>query len=129
MVFDNVRLIKMVEHWDFKDNNLVSDNGILTNTGLTTYWKSVDSAVAFNVKKRDEYLSRRGAQKQIGVGGKHVKSGDASNKSTRKRQTPPTDNDMLKFFKELKARKRRRQQEDQEMVASSPEYQLPPPPP
>ena len=59
-VFENARIIKMIEHWSFSDLDLVSDEGQFTSSGLTAYWSSINSAVAFNVKKRDEYLSRCG---------------------------------------------------------------------
>ena len=57
-IYDNVPLIKMIELWNFNDEELVDDDGHITSLGLTTYWVSIDAAVAFNVKKRDEYLSR-----------------------------------------------------------------------
>ena len=36
----------------------MTKDGQITNAGLNAYWALVDAAVAFNVKKRDAYLSK-----------------------------------------------------------------------
>ena len=59
-IMENIRIIKMMELWNPNDLDLVSHDGILTADGMRVYWASVDKAVAFNVKKHDEFLSRRG---------------------------------------------------------------------
>ena len=107
-VFDNVQLIKMVES-DYKDDSLVSEDGQFTNFGLTKYWSTVDSAVAFNMHKCEEYLSRRGAQQS------QQKRSQASGKAAKRAASPSLDDDMLQFFKGLKDRKRRQQREEDDL--------------
>ena len=51
--FDNMRVIKIKEIWNYDDQFLVS-NGALTPTGLSTYWKAVDSSIHFNVKRNEK---------------------------------------------------------------------------
>ena len=106
--FDDVRLVKMMELWNFKDQELVNDEGQFTSLGLTTYWASVDAAIAFNVRKHDEFLSRRGLVNKVTNQGK-AKSNNMSNKtvdsqlSLRKRRID--DKKMLQFFKRVKNRR------------------------
>ena len=57
----------MMEIWDPNDLDLVSMDGTLTADGMTVYWESVDRAVAFNVRKRDEFLSRIGLRTKENV--------------------------------------------------------------
>ena len=53
----DVCLIRMKEVWDYDNLELVDQNGLITHSGLTTYWRSVDAAVCFNAKKRDYFLA------------------------------------------------------------------------
>ena len=55
--FQSMRVIKLKEFWNNEDNNFVM-NGSLTDSGFKTYWKSFDSTVAFNVKKRELFLAK-----------------------------------------------------------------------
>ena len=114
--FNNIRMVRIVDIWDFKDDELVNDQGQLTSLGLSTYWASVDAAITFNVCKRDDYLSKRGALKN------KSKSGGAANISSRKsNQFDATKEDnediMIKFFKRSRNRKRvASQDQDQEQT-------------
>ena len=54
-----MRLIRMKEIWDFDNRNLVDPRtGVITFEGLSTYWKSVDAAIKFNITKHEQYGKR-----------------------------------------------------------------------
>ena len=55
--FSAMRVIKIKEHWLPTDSMLVSRNHI-TTAGLAAFWKGVDAKFLFNVKKREEFLTR-----------------------------------------------------------------------
>ena len=57
--YGNMRVMKLKDFWNFDDTSLVHPNGCLTETGYSAIWKSVDSAVKFNIQKREEYLAKR----------------------------------------------------------------------
>ena len=52
-----MRVIKMKEKWEFSNQSLVQNDKI-TETGLYTYWDSIDSAFRFNVSKHDIFLPK-----------------------------------------------------------------------
>ena len=54
----NMRVIKFKDNWRFEDKELVVNNKF-TIEGMYSYWRAVDAAFKFNVKKRDEYLARQ----------------------------------------------------------------------
>ena len=56
--FTEVRIIRMKEIRNYDDKTLVDSHGYLTHQGIQTYWYSVDSAVAFNAKKREWFLAK-----------------------------------------------------------------------
>ena len=49
-LYTTVRLIRMKEIWHYDNKDLVNYNGSITESGLTAYWKLVDTAVKFNSK-------------------------------------------------------------------------------
>ena len=57
-LYENIRLIRMKEIWEFDNVNLVDRQGRITPYGLSKYWQSVDSAIKFNVLKREQFLAR-----------------------------------------------------------------------
>ena len=56
-VHENMRILKIREFWDRSDDNLVINNR-LTKQGISAHWRSVDASFKFNIKKRDEFLTR-----------------------------------------------------------------------
>ena len=50
-------VIKIKEHWDFHDENLVVNNRMLSS-GTAAYWRGIDSTFRFNVVKREEFLAK-----------------------------------------------------------------------
>ena len=87
---DNVRVVKIMEIWNPNNLELVAEDGQITPEGLFTYWESIDKAVAFNVRKRDEFLSRKGMKVKGNVNPNRKRSG--------------AEEDML-FFKRMKNKK------------------------
>ena len=65
-LFNNMRVIKMKEIWDFENASLVC-KGRFTSEGFDTYWKSIDSAVRFNVMKHEQFLRRKHEKKERGM--------------------------------------------------------------
>ena len=53
----NMRMVKIKGGWDQDDSNLVV-NGRIMVTGLDQLWQSLDLSIAFNVRKREEYLMK-----------------------------------------------------------------------
>ena len=62
-LYNDVRIIKLVKIWNFDDMDLVTAEGQFTSLGLSSYLAAIDSAVQFNVQKREQYLSTRGLTK------------------------------------------------------------------
>ena len=56
-LYENMRILKICEFWDRKDDNLVMNNR-LTKQGLSAYRHALDASFKFNVKKREEFLIR-----------------------------------------------------------------------
>ena len=54
---DNMRVLKLKEVWDPRDNNLVVNNKF-TVEGISAYWRAVDTAFKFNAHKREIYLAK-----------------------------------------------------------------------
>ena len=54
-VRNNMRMIKIKNDWDTQDSNLVV-NGRFTSAGNHAFWRTIDSAIAFNIHKREEYV-------------------------------------------------------------------------
>ena len=54
-LYQYMRVIKIKEIWQNNDSKLVTHNRF-TPHGLSVYWKAIDAAVQFNVKKHDEFL-------------------------------------------------------------------------
>ena len=52
---DKMRMIRLKKFWAHDDRNLVQ-NARLTFEGTEIYWKSLDSTLQFNIKKREEFL-------------------------------------------------------------------------
>ena len=97
--YNNVRLVKIKEVWDFKNNDFVNNHGQFTAFGVATYWAAVDAAVAFNVQKCDEFLSRRGLYKDK----KFVKVAQTPSTQDQKKFK---EQDMVRFFQRSKNWKR-----------------------
>ena len=53
-----MRVMKLIEHWKKDDSNLVSLTGRITEYGYNRYWRSLDSAIRFNIQKREDFLTR-----------------------------------------------------------------------
>ena len=98
-LYPNIRLIRMKEVWDYENRDMIDRNGRFTPYGYSKYWLSVDSAICFNVMKREQYLARMG----------HVKF-DKINKIINNRNPMPAkrarpqkysneDDEMQTFFK------------------------------
>ena len=51
--FDNHIALRLVQKWDFNDDNLCQETGI-TAKGISTLWKSVDKTVEFFETKKGE---------------------------------------------------------------------------
>ena len=60
--FDNMRAIKIKEHWDSRDSTLVINDKI-TEFGMTSYWRAVDATFRFNVLRRESYITKNLAVK------------------------------------------------------------------
>ena len=54
---DSMRILKLRDGWDKKDDNLVINNRI-TKAGQTAYWKAFDASFKFNVKKHNDFVVR-----------------------------------------------------------------------
>ena len=54
---ETMRVLKMQEFWNKKDDNLVLNNRF-TKQGLVTYWKAMDASIQFSVKKREQFFIR-----------------------------------------------------------------------
>ena len=100
--FDNVRVVKIVDVWSTTDTDLVDEASQFTSTGLMMYWAAVDAAVAFNVKKRDEYLSKRGMFQNPST---RKNTNGGGEKPALKRCKHVQDQQMLQFFKRMKDKK------------------------
>ena len=56
---NNMRVMKLKEFWNPKNRNLVNDhNHMITLEGWSIYWCSIDEAIHFNVKRREDFLLR-----------------------------------------------------------------------
>ena len=55
-LYDSMRVIKLKEVWDPQNTNLVV-YGRMTATGELFYWRALDSAIRFNVGKRELFLA------------------------------------------------------------------------
>ena len=55
--FQGVRIIKLKDHWDPSNTSLVTNDKI-TDEGIAAYWHSINSAVKFNLNKRDLFLAK-----------------------------------------------------------------------
>ena len=57
----NMRLIRMKEIWNYNNRNLVDKpTGHISFEGLSTYWCSIDAAVKYNVRKHEQFTSKKG---------------------------------------------------------------------
>ena len=56
-MYANMCTVQLKVNWRPNDTTLVV-NDKFTITGMNAYWKAVDSALEFNIKKREEYLVR-----------------------------------------------------------------------
>ena len=61
----SVRVVRMKEAWEYDNDDLVDENGMITNYGLTKYWRSIDLAFQFNARKREMFLARNLTRKEI----------------------------------------------------------------
>ena len=76
----SMRLIRLKEFSDQNDQSLVK-NGSLTEHGLDVYWRSFDSAIGYNVQKREAFLvkttqqghKRRFPDNHLGNGDEDIK--------------------------------------------------------
>ena len=67
----NMRVLKLVEFWDPKDLNLVNHRtGRFTDDGKAAYWRSLDSGITFNIKKREAFLSKAVSSTKVFSGAK-----------------------------------------------------------
>ena len=69
-IYANMRFMKLKELWSFNDSNLVLHNGNYSETGLTVFWRSFDSAVKFNTQKREEFLAKAALFRKRNLTGK-----------------------------------------------------------
>ena len=60
-LYDNMCMVKLREYWFFHNDELVTYNS-MTRQGISAYWKSIDAAVAFNIRKNQEFQVRRAFQ-------------------------------------------------------------------
>ena len=113
-LYDNMRILKIRDFWDKKDDNLVL-NDKCTKTGLSVYWKSLDASFKFNIKKRDDYLVRekfrsmrsrtsdcvsRESAKRPFPDGKRARPDRSDFAMTQDQEDLPFDHsDMLDFFR------------------------------
>ena len=65
-LYDNMRVIKIKEVWNFENISLVNNNE-MTPSGLSAYWKAVDASMHFNVKRNEKANSVKNvsAKKQL----------------------------------------------------------------
>ena len=55
----NMRVIQLKEYWDSENLDLVNvRRSAFTDTGLLTYWRSIDASVRFNVCKHEDYIKK-----------------------------------------------------------------------
>ena len=53
----NMRVMRMKKKWDPEDpHSYLSESSRFTSTGIFKYWASIDNALEFNDKKKDEFL-------------------------------------------------------------------------
>ena len=88
-LYSTMRCIKLKEVWEYSDTYSVV-NGRFTPEGLSKYWKSIDSAIKFNVVKHDEFLTcekfrKIKAKRQAGIA-----NNIHSNNNNREGTTTPT---------------------------------------
>ena len=55
---NNMRVIKMKDHWNPKDSKLVVHDRI-TELGLTNYWAAVNASIQFNIERRETYVAKQ----------------------------------------------------------------------
>ena len=83
-VFDEIRIIRMKEIWDYEDDDLINLKGRFTTLGLDRYWQSIDASIKFNIQKRERYLAKNNV----------INTGKADNKRPADKEDP-----MKTFFK------------------------------
>ena len=57
---DSMRMVKFKEHWDTKDSLLVV-NDRMTETGLSAYWRAIDTTFKFNSSCREAFVAKKGS--------------------------------------------------------------------
>ena len=100
---NEMRVIKLKDHWDPKDAHLVI-NDRFTEIGMLAYWKAIDASVKFNITKCEQYFAKKPVLNTQGVS---IKSESESQKASdtlaerprasRKRE-PEGKDPMLEFF-------------------------------
>ena len=53
----NMRVIKLKEHWNSTDSHLVINDRI-TEMGMIAYWKGIDSSFKYNSKRRENFVAK-----------------------------------------------------------------------
>ena len=99
-LFKDNRIIRMKEVWEYNNPDMVNNNGQYTDFGWDTYWRSVDAAIKFNVKKRELFLANQTRSKMSKFGDNS--STKNTNENATKRKSSTNRDDMYRFFKKHK---------------------------
>ena len=74
-MYRTMRVMKLKEFWATDDTNLVgSATGRFTDYGFNRYWRSIDSAVRFNIHKREEFLAKGGQRNKKRAHGESIQN-------------------------------------------------------
>ena len=94
------RVLRLRDHWNRKDDNLVISNRI-TKHGLASYWKALDASFAFNLKKRADYLIRMKFRALKGKNSEDKQNNDYGQTKTSAREdiTHAMADEMINFFR------------------------------
>ena len=55
--YQNMRLIKIKEIWEFQNVAYFTSAGVLSTEGMTTYWAAVTASVKYNLNKWEELMA------------------------------------------------------------------------
>ena len=100
---DNMRLIK-IKDWNAKDTTLVVNDKI-TETGMSAYWRAVDSSIHFNIIKRETFLAKQVSKKS---------ESESQTKPKDDKPGPPLKDNMMDFFRRHHKHDHDRRMDDRE---------------
>ena len=92
----NMRLIKIKDRWNAKDNTLVAHDRF-TEAGMSAYWRAIDASIKFNICRCEVYLAKKLASERIAA--EAIKSEGVTSASSRNVESVPREDPMTDFFR------------------------------